>query len=187
MLSPMVKKKKVKKRKKRKKIIVEAVEIEQLNWKEKKPFKYFFSVLGLSGLAIDSFAALMAWAFIIGTFLLVPVIWWDTFTDGITASNIFNNILLTLLLWVCVGFFIEEFEGIKALAYLILLILAGIFLYVQYENIKIRKCVNNFIERPNTFDKKKFIDCQMISESYARNHSLDFIISQMYQKFYNRK
>ena len=90
-------------------------------------------------------------------------------------------------MWVIVGFLIEEFEGLKSLSYIILFIVAGIFIHAKYENIKFNRCVDKFLERPNTFDKEKFIDCEMISESFARNNSLNYIKSQMYQKFYNQK
>ena len=72
------------------------------------------------------------------------------------------NILLTLFLWVIIGFCIEEFEGLKSLVYLIVRVLVGLIAYGFYENIKFKRCVEKFIERPYTYDKKKFVDCDMI-------------------------
>ena len=175
----MVKKKKIKKRKKRKKIIIDNSIVEPERWRDKKPFKYIFSTLNFSGFAIDGIASLLTWGVIIGIFLLIPLIWFG-------GGNILNNILLTLFLWVIIGFCIEEFEGLKSLIYLIAIVLLGLIAYGFYENIKFKRCVEKFIERPYTYDKKKFIDCDMISETKAYGRSEQSVRYEMMQKFSNR-
>ena len=182
----MIRKKKTKKRKKRKKIIIDNTAAEPESWKDKKPFKYIFSTLNFSGFAIDGIASLLTIGVIIGIFLLIPAIWWGTFKDGFTTWNIFNNILLTLFLWVIIGFCIEEFEGLKSLVYLIAILLVGLIAYGFYENIKFNRCVEKFIERPYTYDKKKFVDCDMISETKAYGRSEESVRYEMMQKFSNR-
>ena len=175
----MVKKKKTKKTKKtkkRKKIIIDNTAAEPESWKDKKPFKYLFSTLNFSGFAIDGIASLLTWGVIIGIFLMVPLIWFG-------GGNIFNNILLTLFLWVIIGFCIEEFEGLKSLVYLIVIVLVGLIAYGFYENIKFKRCVEKFIERPYTYDKKKFVDCDMISENKAYGRSEDSVRWEMIEKF----
>ena len=172
----MVKKKKIKKRKKRKKIIIDNSIVEPERWRDKKPFKYIFSTLNFSGFAIDGIASLLTWGVIIGIFLLIPLIWFG-------GGNILNNILLTLFLWVIIGFCIEEFEGLKSLIYLIAIVLLGLIAYGFYENIKFKRCVEKFLERPYTYDKKKFIDCDMISENKAYGRSEDSVRWEMIQKF----
>ena len=172
----MVKRKKTKKTKKRKKIIIDNSVAEPESWKDKKPFKYIFSTLNFSGFAIDGIASLLTWGVIIGIFLLIPLIWFG-------GGNILNNILLTLFLWVIIGFCIEEFEGLKSLIYLIAIVLLGLIAYGFYENIKFKRCVEKFIERPYTYDKKKFIDCDMISENKAYGRSEDSVRWEMIQKF----
>ena len=172
----MVKKKK---RKKRKKIIIDNSVVEPESWKDKKPFKYIFSTLNFSGFAIDGIASLLTWGVIIGIFLLIPLIWFG-------GGNILNNILLTLFLWVIIGFCIEEFEGLKSFVYLIAIVLLGLIAYGFYENIKFKRCVEKFIERPYTYDKKKFIDCNMISDNKAYGRSEESVRYEMMQKFSRR-
>ena len=129
----MIRKKKTKKTKKRKKTIIDNEVLEPESWKDKKPFKYLFSTLNFSGFAIDGIASLLTWGVIIGIFLMIPLIWFG-------GGNIFNNILLTLFLWVIIGFCIEEFEGLKSLVYLIVIVLVGLIAYGFYENIKFKRC-----------------------------------------------
>ena len=182
----MIRKKKTKKRKKRKKLITEKTVMEPESWTDKKPFKYLFRTLNFSGLAIDGIASLLTIGVIIGIFLIIPVIWWDSFKEGFTGGSILNNILLTLFLWVIIGFCIEEFEGLKSMVYLIVILFVGLIVYGFYENFKFNRCVDKFIERPYTYDKKKFIDCDMISETKAYGRSEESVRYEMMQKFSKR-
>ena len=178
---------KKKRRKRRKKIAVDPSPIQEQNWKDKKPYKYLFGAFGITGIAIDSFASLLTWLFIIAIFLTVPMIWWDTFLDGPTVWSIFNSILLTLFIWVIIGFCIEEFDGLKSIIYIFVFLILGSLVYGLYDNFKFNRCVDKFLERPNTFDKKAFVDCKMISSDDAINRSLNSIKSEMYNKFYRSK
>ena len=179
----MIRKKKTKKRKKRKKIIIDNTAIEPESWKDKKPFKYIFSTLNFSGFAIDGIASLITWGLIIGIILLIPAIWWGTIKDGLTVSTFFGALIGSLMMWVVAGFCMEEFEGLKSMVYLIALFIVGVIVYGVYSNIKFNMCVENFIERPYTYDKKKFIDCDMISETKAYGRSEESVRYEMMQKF----
>ena len=182
----MIRKKKTKKRKKRKKIIINNTVLEPESWKDKKPFKYLFRTLNFSGFAIDGVASLITWGLIIGIMLLIPVIWWDAIKDGLTISSFFGALISSLMMWVVAGFCMEEFEGVKSLVYLIALFFVGAIIYGVYNNIKFNRCVDKFIERPYTYDKKKFVDCHMISETKAYGRSEDSVRWEMIEKFSKR-
>jgi len=181
----MISKKKTKKRKKRKKIIDNTI-VEPENWKDKKPFKYIFSTLNFSGFAIDGIASLITLGLIIGIILLIPAIWWGAIKDGLTVSTFFGALIASLMMWVVAGFCMAEFEGLKSLVYLIAIFLVGAIIYGVYDNIKFNMCVENFKERPYTFDKQKFINCDMISETKAYGRSEESVRYEMMQKFSNR-
>ena len=182
----MIRKKKIKKTKKRKKKIIDNTAVEPESWKNKKPFKYIFNTLNFSGLAIDGIASLITLSLIIGIFLLIPVIWWTAIKDGLTISSFFGALIASLMMWVVAGFSLEEFEGLKSIVYLIAILLFGAIIYGVYSNIKFNMCIENFIERPYTYDKKKFIDCDMISETKAYGRSEQSVRYEMMQKFSNR-
>tara|TARA_Y100000294_G_C8347990_1_gene253522 strand:+ start:37 stop:564 length:528 start_codon:yes stop_codon:yes gene_type:complete len=155
--------------KKRKKKKPKSISNEQIKWKDRKPFVYFFAILNLSHLAIDGLASLLTVGFIIGIALLIPFGWWYIFSDGITADAILNAIIYTIILWICVGATISEFEGLKSIIYIIVFIILCGICYGLYERFKYTNCVDSFRERPFTYDKKKFIDCKMIDSTKANN------------------
>ena len=178
----MVKKKK--KRKKRK-ISKEFIVHENVDWKEKKPFKYFFKSLDFSGLAINSLASLLAILFIISIFLIIPWTWWYNIQNGLTIGSFFNSIFVSLLMFVIIGFSIENFEGLQALAWIIMIILLLSGGYASYQGFKYERCISNFKERPYTFDIKKFIDCNMIDAKDAYGRSEDSVRYQMFKLYSN--
>ena len=118
--------------------------------------------------------------------MLIPVIWWTAIKDGLTISSFFGALIASLMMWVVAGFSLEEFEGLKSIVYLIAILLFGAIIYGVYSNIKFNMCIENFIERPYTYDKKKFIDCDMISETKAYGRSEQSVRYEMMQKFSNR-
>ena len=178
----------VKKRKRRKrKVKTETITVEPENWKDKAPFKYFFNIFNISGLAIDGLASLLTVIFIVGIFLMAPLIWWNELSSGITVGGFFNSIGLTLIIWVLGGFLIEEFEGIKGMVYIFFIIIVGGTIWVVYDHYKYRSCVDNFRERPYTFDKIKFIKCGMIKEEKAYGKSEQQVRNEMIYYYRNNK
>ena len=135
---------------------------------------------------ITSISLLGGLIILIGIFLLIPVIWWGAIKDGLTVSSFFGALIASLMMWVVAGFCMAEFEGLKSLVYLIAIFLVGAIIYGVYDNIKFNMCVENFKERPYTFDKQKFINCDMISETKAYGRSEESVRYEMMQKFSNR-
>ena len=175
----------VKKRKaRRRKVKAEIIPVEKETWKDKAPFKYFFAIFNLSGLAIDGFASLLVWILIAGMFLTVPWLWWVTLSAEFSLGNIFYCIFIALVMWVVGGFCIEEFEGLKSLVYIIFIAFVGFIIYSWYDYYEYTKCVDKFRKRPLTFDKIEFIRCGMIDENKAYGKSENQIRQEMVYKYF---
>ena len=108
------------------------------NWKDKAPFKYIFNIWNLSKLAIDSFASLLVYIFIVGIFLLIPVMCWYIFSSGFSFGSLISCIVGSIVLWIVGGFCVEEFEGLKGFIYIMFILIIGLIIYVWYNQLMLK-------------------------------------------------
>jgi len=105
------------------------------NWKDKAPFKYIFNIWNLSEIAVDSFASLLVWIFIVGIFLLIPAMCWYILSSGLSFENLISSIVGSIVLWIVGGFCVEEFEGLKGFIYVIFILFIGLIIYGWYDQL----------------------------------------------------